>query len=82
MNDIFNYKELIEYIVEVELFYRKYKEKIEINMIKRQKQSVILRILQLKYYNLEINWKTEKIKITRYLNKYEKQQKMKQKKLK
>ena len=35
MNDIFNYKELIEHIVEVELFYRKYKKRIEINMIKR-----------------------------------------------
>lgn len=35
MNNIFNYKELIEHIIEVELFYRKYKKRIEINMIKR-----------------------------------------------
>ena len=30
---IFNYKEPIEHMVEVELFYRGYKKKIEINMI-------------------------------------------------
>ena len=34
INDIFNYKELIEYIVKVKLFYKEYKEKTKINTIK------------------------------------------------
>ena len=33
MNSIFNHKELIEYAMEVELFYRGYRERIEIDMI-------------------------------------------------
>ena len=35
INNIFNHKEPIEHTVGVELFYRKYKERIEIDMIKR-----------------------------------------------
>lgn len=34
VNGTFNYKGLIEYIVKVELFYRRYKERTEINMIR------------------------------------------------
>ena len=37
IDDIFNYERLIEYIVEMELFYRRYKEKMEINVIREQK---------------------------------------------
>jgi len=37
VNGIFNHKELIEYIVEVELFYRRHKEKTQINVIGDQK---------------------------------------------
>ena len=37
MNNIFNYKELINHIVEVELSYREYKEKTEIDVIENQK---------------------------------------------
>ena len=33
VNGIFNYKEPIEHMVEIELFYREYKERIEINVI-------------------------------------------------
>ena len=36
VDNTFNYEELIEYIVEVELFYREHKERMEINMIGRQ----------------------------------------------
>jgi len=35
IDGIFNYKEPIEYIVEVELFYKGHKERIEIDMIER-----------------------------------------------
>ena len=34
---IFNKKELIEHIVEVNIYYQEYRERIEINMIKGQK---------------------------------------------
>jgi len=37
VNNIFNYKKLIEYIVEVKLFYREHKKRIEINVIGEQK---------------------------------------------
>ena len=37
VNNIFNHKELIEHIVEVELFYRKYKKRTEIDVIGGQK---------------------------------------------
>ena len=52
---IFNYKELIKYIVEVELFYQEHKERMEIDMIRSQKSSIILEMLWLAYYNPEIN---------------------------
>ena len=64
-----NYKGPIKYTVEVKLFYRGYKE------------SIILGISWLVYYNLEINQKTEKVKITRCLDECGKQWKMKQTKL-
>ena len=35
IDSIFNHEELIQYKVEVELFYREYKEKMEINAINR-----------------------------------------------
>ena len=34
INSIFNHKELIEYIVDMELFYERHKEKIEIDVIR------------------------------------------------
>ena len=37
INNIFNYKKPIEYIVEVKLFYREHKKKTEINIIGEQK---------------------------------------------
>lgn len=37
MNGTFNYKRLIEHMVEVELFYRRHKERIEIDVIRGQK---------------------------------------------
>lgn len=37
IDSIFNYEELIEYIVEVELFYKGHKKRMEINVIRGQK---------------------------------------------
>jgi len=50
-----NYEGLIEYTVEVELFYRGHKKRIEIDVIRDQKCSVILGISWLTYYNPEID---------------------------
>ena len=41
VNGIFNYKELTEYAVKVELFFRGHKERMEIDVIGGQKWSVI-----------------------------------------
>ena len=37
VNSIFNREKLIEYTVEVNIFYKEYRERIEINVIKGQK---------------------------------------------
>ena len=50
-------------------------------MIGEQKQNVILGMLQLAYYNSEIDWKTGEVKMMRCLDEYEKQQRSKQEKL-
>ena len=39
---------------------------------------MILRMSWLAHHNPEINWRTEEIKMTRYLEEYEKQQRPKQ----
>ena len=45
MNDTFNYEKPIEYTVEVELFYKGHKKRIEIDVIEGQKWNIILEIL-------------------------------------
>jgi len=77
----FNHEELIEYIVEIELFNRGYKERMEIDVIGEQKWSVILEMLWLVYHNPEIDWKIREIKMMRCPDKCEKQWKTKQMKL-
>ena len=61
VDSIFNHEELIEHIAEVELLYRRYKERTNIDMIEEQKWSVILEMLWLACYNSEIDWKTGNI---------------------
>ena len=55
---IFNKERPIENIVEVNIHYQGHKERIEIDVIGRQKWSVILEILWLAHHNPEIDWKT------------------------
>ena len=50
-------------------------------MIGKQKWSIILEMLWLAHYNPEIDWITSKVKIMRYPEEYEKQQRLKQEKL-
>ena len=52
---IFNKKKPIEYIVEINIYYQGYRERIEINVISEQKWNVILGMLWLAHYNPEID---------------------------
>ena len=81
MNEIFNKKGLIEYIVKINIYYQRHRKRIEINVIRGQKWNVILEIPWLVCYNSKIDWKTEEVKMTRYSEKCGKQQMRKQKKL-
>ena len=53
----FNKERLIENIVEVNIYYQGYRERTEIDMIRGQKQNIILEILWLACYNPEIDWR-------------------------
>ena len=53
----------------------------QINVIDGQKWSVILEMLWLAYYSSKIDWRIKKVKMIRYLKKYKKQWRPKQKKL-
>ena len=55
IDSIFNKEGPIKYIVKMNIFYKKYKKRAEIDVIRGQKQNVILDILQLVCYNPEIN---------------------------
>ena len=62
MNSSFNKEGLIEHIVEVNIYYQGYRERKEIDVISKQKWSVILKILWLAHYNLEIDWRIREVK--------------------
>ena len=81
VNSSFNKKRPIEHIVEVNIYDQGHRERMEINVISSQKWSVILEILQLAYHNPEIDWRTKEVKMTRYLEEYGKQQRLKKRKL-
>ena len=49
----FDKKEPIKHIVKINIYYQKYRNRTKIDVIKRQKQSIILGMLWLAYYNLE-----------------------------
>jgi len=76
-----NKKKPIEYTVEVNIYYQGYRERMEIDMIGEQKWTVILGMPWLAYYNPEINWKTEEVKMTRCSEKCGRQWRLKQEKL-
>ena len=62
----FNKKESIEHMVEVNIYYQGHRERMEIDIIRRQKWSVILEISWLAHHNLEINWKMGEVKMIIY----------------
>jgi len=55
----------IEHMIEVNIYYQGHRKRMEIDVIREQKWTVILGILWLARYNHEIDWKTEKVKMTR-----------------
>ena len=56
----------IENTVEVNIYYQVHRERTEIDVIRRQKWTVILEMPWLAHYNPEIDWRTGEIKMTRY----------------
>ena len=62
----FNKEGSIEQMVEINIYYQKHRERTEINVIRGQKWSVILEMLQLACHNSEIDWRTGEVKMTRY----------------
>jgi len=62
-----NYVEPIVDIVEVEIFFKRHKERTSIDVIGGQKWEVILGMPWLACYNLEIDWRIGKIQMTRCL---------------
>ena len=65
MDRFFNEEGPIEYMVKVNIYYQRYRERTEINIIRGQKWSLILGMLWLAHYNPRINWKIVEVKMTR-----------------
>ena len=65
VNRTFNKERSIENTVEVNIYYQGYKERTEINVIRGQKQNVILEMLWLAYHNSKIDQRIGEIKMMR-----------------
>ena len=74
----FSKERLMENMAEVNIYYQEYRERMEINVIGGQKWNMILGMPWLAYHNPEIDWRTGEIKMTRCLEKCEKQWRLKQ----
>ena len=62
----FNKKEPIKHMVEINIYYQGHRERIEIDIIRRQKWSVILEISWLAHHNPGIDWKMGEVKMIIY----------------
>ena len=69
----FNKEGPIENMVEVNIYYQGHRERMEIDVIRGQKWTVILEIPWLACHNPEIDWRTGEVKITRCSEEYGKQ---------
>ena len=67
VDSMLNYVGPIVDTVEVEIYFKGHKERTSMNVIGGQKWNVILGMLWLQHHNPEIDWKTEEVKMTRYL---------------
>ena len=70
----------IEHIVEVNIYYQGHRKRTEIDVIREQKQMVILGMLWLVCNNPEIDWRTGEVKMMRCLEECGKQWRSKQEK--
>ena len=77
----FNKKGPIENTVEVNIYYQGYRERMEIDIIKEQKWTVILEMLWLAHHNPEIDWRIGEVKMMRCPKKCGKQWRLVQEKL-
>ena len=68
-----NKKRQIKNTVEVNIYYQKYRERMEMDMTEEQKWNVILGMLWLAHHNLQIDWKTGEVKIMKCLEECSKQ---------
>ena len=66
INSTFNKGKLIKHTVNVNIFYKRHRERIEIDIIGEQKWN-ILNMLWLSQYNSKIDWKIGEVKIIRCL---------------
>jgi len=73
MDSLLNKEELIEHTVEMNIYYQGHRERMKIDVIGKQKWSVILGMLWLVHHNPKIDWKMGEVKMTRCLEKCEKQ---------
>ena len=86
VNGTNNSGQAITHQVEVSVYYKSHIEKMRIDMCDLERTDIILRMLWLLAHNLEINWETEEVKMTRCLllcrrnTKLEKGQKVKKEK--
>jgi len=53
-------------MVEVNIYYQGHRERTEINIIEKQKWTVILGMPWLACHNSEIDWRTGEVKMMRY----------------
>jgi len=65
VNRSLNKKGPIEYTVEVNIYFKGHRERTVIDVIRGQKWTVILEMPWLAHHNLEIDWRTGEVKITR-----------------
>jgi len=65
VDSLLNKKGPIEHTVEVNIYYQGHRERMEIDVIGGQKWMVILGMPWLACHNLEIDWRTGEVKITR-----------------
>jgi len=65
VDGLFNKEGPIKHTVEVNIYFKRHREKTEIDIIRGQKWTVILGMPWLTHHNPEINWKIGKVKMTR-----------------
>ena len=65
IDGLFNKEGLIEYTIEVNIYYQEHIERTEIDVIGGQKWSIILGMPWLAHHYPKIDWKTEEVKMMR-----------------